>query len=149
MSENDTPRTKVIHIKDAPAGWRQNPEYVFVGRPSKWGNPYKLTDAAPSWNENQKREYVVSRYHALMQKRLMEDTDKQTWREAVRKLRGKTLLCYCAPALCHGHVLALCADNIEEGFPDWIAIRTYPMLLEVQEDITMLKAHLEIPEQEE
>ena len=63
---------------------------VFVGRPSKWGNPYKV--------ELNGREKAVELYEQYLTKnsRLMA---------ALPELVGKDLVCFCSPLLCHGNVL--------------------------------------------
>ena len=85
--------TYVVHCK-------RNPFDVYIGRPSKWGNPFKLRDEAT-------RPTVIEQYRAWLMKRpdLIE--------AAKRELRGKVLGCWCAPRACHGDVLAEIA-NLED-----------------------------------
>lgn len=82
-------KTKVVHCKKARYD-------VYIGRPSKWGNPFKIT-------KNESRESVLARYRAwlLTQSHLLGQ---------LRELRGKTLGCWCKPDACHGDVLAELAD---------------------------------------
>ncbi len=65
---------------------------VYIGRPSKWGNPFPITNTAS-------RESVVAKYAdwIFSQPALIES--------AKRELRGKDLVCFCAPQKCHGDVL--------------------------------------------
>jgi hypothetical protein len=70
---------------------------VYIGRGSKWGNPYKIQG-------DETRGVVISRYTILMHERLTGDNSDK-WKEDLAKLRGKTLVCYCAPLACHGDVL--------------------------------------------
>jgi len=73
---------------------------VYIGRPGPWGNPFTIgTDGT--------REEVVATYRAwlLTQPELLR---------RIPELRGKVLGCWCAPHLCHGHVLAEFAN---EGIP--------------------------------
>lgn len=65
---------------------------VYVGRPSKWGNPFSLP------NETQ-RDWVIHLYREYLQKHpdLVE--------AAKRELRGRDLVCWCAPKPCHADVL--------------------------------------------
>lgn len=74
------------HYRDPiPAG------AVRVMRPSKWGNPFKV-------GRDGDRDDVVTLYaHWLVeQPHLMA---------ALHELRGRDLVCCCAPKLCHGDVL--------------------------------------------
>ena len=86
--------TKVIHIRSAPAGFKINPDYVYIGRPSKWGNPYSVSMGRTKCI-NLFREYLTSMPKLMI---------------ALPELRGKTLVCYCKPRACHGDVLAELAD---------------------------------------
>ena len=90
--------TKVIHIKDAPKGWRENPAYVFIGRPGKWGNPFHV--------EEHGREVSVM-FH---EQRLLQDAELMN---SLGELKDRTLVCYCHPKACHGHTLAKYADKIK------------------------------------
>jgi hypothetical protein len=70
---------------------------VYIGRPSKWGNPFVVgRDGA--------REQVIARYEQwlLTQPHLIA---------ALGELTGKILACWCAPQPCHGDVLARLADQ--------------------------------------
>jgi hypothetical protein len=74
------------HVGKQSAGNR-----VYVGRPSKWGNPFVIgRDGA--------RHEVIAKYRAwiVRQPALMA---------ALGELRGKDLVCWCAPERCHAEVL--------------------------------------------
>ena len=77
---------------DAPPG------AVYVGRPTKWGNPIRLDDES-------ERDEVIVNYEAwlLRQQHLVE--------AARRELRGKDLVCWCAPLACHADVLLRIANE--------------------------------------
>ena len=87
---------RVVHCKREPFD-------VYIGRPSKWGNPFKL-------RHEDDRPAVLEQYRAWLMKQpaLIE--------AAKRELRGKVLGCWCAPKACHGDVLAEIA-NAQEGAP--------------------------------
>lgn len=99
---------KVIHIKDAPEGWQQNPNFVYIGRgnsykglaQSKWGNPYRLDDAPENCRtDEQKRSWAINAYAAYL--RCNEELHID-----LPELANKILVCYCHPKHCHGDVLA-------------------------------------------
>jgi hypothetical protein len=77
---------------------------VYVGRPTKWGNPFEIgkpdVDGTPM-----SRKRVIARYRAwlLQNKELLSQ---------VKELKGKVLACWCAPLPCHADVLASLADAI-------------------------------------
>ena len=101
--------TSVINIKDAPNGWRSDPDYVYIGRAvprhglksSEFANPFSIGRDAET------REQVIDMYRARLIKAPAEMIEK------VRDLRGKTLVCWCKPEACHGDVLAAIADGNE------------------------------------
>jgi hypothetical protein len=64
---------------------------VYVGRPTKWGNPFKIS-------EDGTREEVIEKYR-WRGERIGLDL------EARAELRGKDLVCWCAPLPCHADVL--------------------------------------------
>lgn len=82
--------TKAVHI-------RQGCD-VYIGRPSKWGNPFVI-------GRDGTRAQVIEKYRAWLtgNKVLMAD---------LPALRGKRLGCYCKPKPCHGDVLAELADQL-------------------------------------
>lgn len=83
--------TKVVHCK------KENYD-VYIGRPSKWGNPFSI---GPDGD----RTEVIDKYkeHLRSNPDLIED--------ARNELKGKTLGCWCAPNLCHGDILAFVAEG--------------------------------------
>lgn len=84
-------RTTVIHMRD------QRPGDVYIGRPTRWGNPFVI-------GRDGDRSEVVRRYAQWLhsQPQLLA---------ALPQLRGRRLVCWCAPAHCHGDVLARLADQ--------------------------------------
>jgi hypothetical protein len=63
---------------------------VYVGRPSKWGNPYVI-------GKDGTREEVIAKYKNWLLRAGPVDQ--------LHELRGKDLVCWCAPQGCHGDVL--------------------------------------------
>lgn len=78
----------------------KEPFDVYIGRGSKWGNPY-------THKTNTKAEFIVeSRDEAikLYRKYITVGTGKHLLND-IHELEGKTLGCYCKPKKCHGDVL--------------------------------------------
>lgn len=74
---------------------------VRIDRRSRWGNPFKI-------DRDHDREEVVGLFKEWA---LHSPDPRAVWiRAHVHELRGKTLGCWCAPALCHGHVLVAMAS---------------------------------------
>lgn len=70
---------------------------IYVGRPSKWGNPFPL-------GQYLSRSAAIEKYreHLLSSPEL---------RAALPELRGKDLVCWCAPLACHADVLLEMANE--------------------------------------
>ena len=102
--------TTVANIHHLSGGermrYRSLPGTVYIGRPSKWGNPFTHLASAcrPGMTLVPTRQQAVWRYEDWVkaQPELMA---------ALPELKGKTLLCWCEPQACHGHVLARLADQ--------------------------------------
>lgn len=80
-------------------------EGVHIGRPSIFGNPYKI-------GRDGDRAAVIAKFRAYFLERVGRDAD---FRRRVEELRGRTLLCYCVPEPCHGDVIAGWLDGEREG----------------------------------
>lgn len=76
-------------------GWRMPPNTVYVGRPTKWGNPYKIGDLfGPDYTD---RISAFGAKHLFITYAL---------RLPHQELRGKNLACWCAlDQPCHADVL--------------------------------------------
>ncbi len=73
------------------------PGAIYVGRGSKWGNPFRIGEAGD-------RTRVISKYEVWLRQQpdLMAQLDE---------LRGRDLVCFCAPASCHGDLLLRLANE--------------------------------------
>lgn len=76
--------SKVVHCK-------RDPHDVYIGRPSKWGNPFAI-------GRDGTRDEVVAKYREWVQQ-------QPELMAALPELRGKVLGCWCSPKACHGDVL--------------------------------------------
>lgn len=91
--------TTVAHIGRVPKWWKNDDHFVYIGRGSKWGNPFKI-------GEHGTRAEVIEKYrHYIL------DGEGRHLLGDVHELRGRTCVCYCHPQPCHGDVLAVLADN--------------------------------------
>jgi hypothetical protein len=67
----------------------------YIGRGSKWGNPFVI-------GKDGSRDEVIAKYEAyLVSSGLIDD---------IHELRGRNLVCYCAPLRCHGDILLVRAN---------------------------------------
>ena len=86
---------------------KPTPNDVYIGRGSIWSNPFRI-------REHQTREHVVERYAYMMHQRLNPHApNSNKWKERLLALKGKNLVCYCAPLICHGDVLEKLMEEME------------------------------------
>lgn len=71
---------------------------VWIMRPSKWGNPYVI-------GQHGTRDEVIDR----MEKDILNNPKLQE--EIKKELKGKHLVCCCAPKRCHGDILLKIANS--------------------------------------
>lgn len=69
---------------------------VYIGRPSKWGNPFVI-------GKHGNRANVIAKYEQYL-------CDSPLIAQ-VSELKGKDLVCWCSPEGCHGDVLLKYANK--------------------------------------
>jgi len=74
---------------------------VYIGRGGPWGNPFVI---GPDGD----RAEVIAKYRAWI---TGPDRIATALRRNIHLLKGRRLVCYCAPAACHGDVLAELAEK--------------------------------------
>jgi len=86
---------KVLNARQV--GKLSTADRVYVGRPSKWGNPFVI-------GRDGSRDEVIAKYRAwiVQQPALMA---------ALPELRAKSLICWCSPNRCHADVLIELANR--------------------------------------
>jgi hypothetical protein len=87
-------KTKVVHCKREPFD-------VYIGRPSKWGNPFRV-------GKDGNLKEVIDKYRdwIILQDHLIKD---------LHELREKILGCWCKPKACHGDVLIQLINYYDTG----------------------------------
>jgi len=81
---------KVVHCKKEKYD-------VYIGRPSKWGNPFSI-------GKDGTREDVISKYEIYIM-------NKPDLIQALPELQGKILGCWCKPLACHGDILKIMVED--------------------------------------
>ena len=76
----------------------------YIGRPSPFGNPFVL----PPGSGDAERLACVEKYRVWVFQKFKTNPE---YRKSIEALRGRRLLCFCAPKYCHGHVLAWLANQ--------------------------------------
>lgn len=94
---------RVIHVRDR--GQYPRERCLYIGRPSKWGNPFVINRAAP--DQAVERRRVIDAYRTYLER------DRPDLVAAIpHELDGMVLVCYCSPLPCHGDVLV---DKLREA----------------------------------
>jgi len=86
---------------------------VYIGRGSKWGNPYthiKGKTKAEFFVDS--RDEAIEKYEEWIkqQPELLKD---------LHELKNKRLGCYCRPHKCHGDILVELIEKMEEKDDFW------------------------------
>ncbi len=74
---------------------------VYVGRPSPWGNPYSHMEGTLAKFKVASRDEAVDAY----------ERDPGAKKRLQKALRGKDLVCWCAPQRCHADMLLKYANE--------------------------------------
>lgn len=96
--------TKVVH-------WKKEECDVYIGRPTKWGNPF-------SHKKGTQAEFLVSSREEAIEafRKWITEGEGMHLLDSIGELKGKTLGCWCKPLACHGDVLAELADQANDPF---------------------------------
>lgn len=110
-----TLRRNAPRSHQVPSDWKEKANYIYIGRKNKaqeleesgFGNPFII-------GRDGDRTEVLVKYAEYVKNRLLLDPG---FRESVAGLAGKCLVCWCAPELCHGDILADACVWVN----DWLA----------------------------
>lgn len=96
-------------------GWRMPDGAVYVGRPTKWGNPRKVghmvtvTSAGVTTRRGMTAAEVADFFRVDLRNNLLE---RITTADVVRELAGRDLACWCPlDQPCHADVLLEIANG--------------------------------------
>src|SRR5260370_7483609 len=78
---------------------------VYIGRGSKWGNPYRIGAEGD-------RATVIRKYERWL-------ADQHHLLRALDELRSRSLLCFCAPLACHANLLLPLPNPTREDRIAW------------------------------
>lgn len=91
-------------------GWRLPPDTIYVGRGSKWGNPFPFGHQlylGKAWAAEAYAQWLTTTLKGMT-----------LLREHLHELRGKNLACWCKPGdPCHADILLALANETPEGKP--------------------------------
>jgi hypothetical protein len=78
---------------------------IYIGRGSKWANPFRI-------GFDGDRAAVIAKYADWLR-------DQHYLLRELDELRGRDLLCFCAPSACHGDLLLRLANASREERIAW------------------------------
>ena len=101
---------EVIHIKKDP-DCINHPDYVYIGRGSKYGNPFSHLGFSTAHVKVANRNEAIEKYTLWVNGFIDIPGLKPPTKEDIVKLKGKILGCFCKPLPCHGDVLKSLAEE--------------------------------------
>jgi hypothetical protein len=87
---------------------RRERHHIYIGRPSKWGNPFVV-------GEHAARGECIALYEEWLR-------ENAALIAALDELRGLVLGCWCAPRACHGDLLVRLANASTTERQQWLAL---------------------------
>jgi len=96
--------TKAINIKGTNLGKDSTDTYEYIGRGSKWGNPYSM------YEDGDDRDEVMRKFKHDFE----FDKFLNVKKEDFLCLKGKKLGCFCKPDACHGDVIADYLNSLDD-----------------------------------
>jgi len=85
---------KVVHCKKEPFD-------IYIGRPSKWGNPFSHKSGTKAIYKTETRAEAIEKYKQW----ILHGSGKHLLKD-LPELKNKALGCWCKPLPCHGDILA-------------------------------------------
>lgn len=106
--------TTVVNVRNEPCD-------IYIGRGNwrghsgRWGNPFTHVPSKYATTVCKDRNEAVARYANWLHEEIKND---RITPHDLAPLAGKKLGCWCAPELCHGHLLAVAAEAAAEHLLD-------------------------------
>lgn len=93
-------------MPDLVAHVRERRHDVYIGRPSKWGNPFSHRTGTLARFMSASRSDAIERYEEWIR-------EQPHLMASLPELRGKVLGCWCRPRRCHGDVLVKLVEEMQ------------------------------------
>ena len=91
--------TEVVNIYKID---KERDDVVYIGRGSKWGNPYSHREGTKATFKVETRDESINEYRKFLWKQIK---DGNILIEDLLALDGKRLACFCKPNSCHGDII--------------------------------------------
>ena len=99
----------VVNLRTLPPDWAVDPNYIYIGRAGhglsgSWGNPITpLIPCRVCGQAHDKPKSTIVCYGTFLRAVYTNPGTSATVRRNLLSLTGRRLVCFCAPAPCHGH----------------------------------------------
>lgn len=112
---------QVANLRKLPSGWDADPGMTYIGRSghgliSLWGNPIRAEQPCRECGKSHTTRETIPCYARFLQTTLAAQPHQL--RQNILSLTGKTLVCFCAPAPCHGHEIIRLWRQLAVEFPE-------------------------------
>ncbi len=91
---------KVVHFKKEKFD-------IYIGRPSKFGNPYSHENDTIAEFHVENREEAIRMFEEYL-------VNNEELMLSLHELKYKTLGCWCKPQACHGDIIKKYVDRLED-----------------------------------
>jgi hypothetical protein len=98
LGERDTEMKLKVYNKSPKSMDLIPHDAVYVGRPTVWGNPFTI-------GKDGTRSEVLERYEGYLR------YNPGLIKKIKKELKGKHLVCWCAPKSCHADILLRIANE--------------------------------------
>ena len=106
--------TTVVNFHHLGKDWASDPEYAYIGRrgrnfTGRFGNPIRLGMMCPVCDARHTNAGdTIKCFEVVLRDRLKSDP---SFKKDFLLLKGKKLVCFCAPRPCHGDVIVRILDE--------------------------------------
>lgn len=80
---------------------------VYIGRPSKWGNPYSHKDDTIAEFKVDTVDEAIKKYEEYL-------LNNHELMKSLPELKYKKIACWCITKKCHGYILKKYVDRLED-----------------------------------
>lgn len=84
---------------------------IYVGRPSKWGNPYSHKEGTLAKYKTETREEAISCFETYFRDLLEKEPGLKA--EILRWPEYASLVCWCSPLSCHAEILLKIREELK------------------------------------
>ena len=92
------------------------PDAIYVGRPSIWGNPLTIHEVMVLRKVTKEEAHKIATewYRRYLEEDFKQHGGNSLIELAKKRLKGKDLVCWCAPLPCHADILLELANKENE-----------------------------------